>query len=480
MPSPVQLFGLGQQSKSPNITAQHRLNLYYDLQVDNDKCTVAAFLTPGLNLFSSVSASTSRGLHWMETNNMVYAVQRGTLYEIAANGAVTNRGTLAVTPTQDIDGRVAMANNGTQLMIVTGAYAYIYNSVTHVFTDITASLPFSESVDSVCFLNSYFIINRGGTGQFYLSDPYNGLVWPALAFATAESNPDNLMAVAADKGNLCLLGTSTIELWTGISDPTVPFTKINAAPSDGGLAARWSLSRGNGLLTGLFRNKQGALAVCMLDGYTLVAISGPNMDYIFNNYTTPTDAVAFGYTLNGRKFYQITFQAAQKTWLYDYESTAWTQLKSWGIDRHIGDLGVSFDTKFIVSDYASGQLYVLSVDARTDNGLPIERELTSNHVYSVSRNIMTIRRLRVDMEGGVGLISGQGDSPSIMLQISRDGGHTWGNEMWTKIGKIGEFTHRAEWRRLGRSRDWVFKLRITDPVKIVIIQAVIEGEELQS
>jgi len=28
----IKLFGLGQQSKSPNITAAHRLNLYYDIQ----------------------------------------------------------------------------------------------------------------------------------------------------------------------------------------------------------------------------------------------------------------------------------------------------------------------------------------------------------------------------------------------------------------------------------------------------------------
>jgi len=37
---------------------------------------------------------------------------------------------------------------------------------------------------------------------------------------------------------------------------------------------------------------------------------------------------------------------------------------------------------------------------------------------------------------------------------------------------------RLEWRRLGVARDWVFKVRITDSVKCVIIAAVIEGAEL--
>jgi hypothetical protein len=67
-----------------------------------------------------------------------------------------------------------------------------------------------------------------------------------------------------------------------------------------------------------------------------------------------------------------------------------------------------------------------------------------------------------------------------MLQISRDGGHTWGKELWTTFGKIGQYLSRAEWRRLGMSRDWLFKLRITDPVKVVMIAAIVEAQELQS
>jgi hypothetical protein len=35
-------------------------------------------------------------------------------------------------------------------------------------------------------------------------------------------------------------------------------------------------------------------------------------------------------------------------------------------------------------------------------------------------------------------------------------------------------TQRVIWRSLGMARDWVFKLRITDPVKVVITNAAIE------
>ena len=48
------------------------------------------------------------------------------------------------------------------------------------------------------------------------------------------------------------------------------------------------------------------------------------------------------------------------------------------------------------------------------------------------------------------------------------------------MGKIGKYLTRVFWQRLGRARDWVFELVITDPVKVVIINAglrLIEGRE---
>jgi hypothetical protein len=55
-----------------------------------------------------------------------------------------------------------------------------------------------------------------------------------------------------------------------------------------------------------------------------------------------------------------------------------------------------------------------------------------------------------------------------MLQISRDGGRTWGAEMQLRLGKVGEFLSRVSQLGCGTARDFVFKLRITDPVKRVL------------
>jgi hypothetical protein len=67
-----------------------------------------------------------------------------------------------------------------------------------------------------------------------------------------------------------------------------------------------------------------------------------------------------------------------------------------------------------------------------------------------------------------------GYDPKVMLRWSDDGGHTYSNEHWSSIGKIGAYGHRTFWRRLGMTlklRDRVYELSGTDPVKIAIVGA---------
>jgi hypothetical protein len=71
-----------------------------------------------------------------------------------------------------------------------------------------------------------------------------------------------------------------------------------------------------------------------------------------------------------------------------------------------------------------------------------------------------------------------GYDPEVMLRWSDDGGHTWSNEHWRKMGKIGQFGYRTIWRRLGMTmkiRDRVYEVSGTDPVKLAIM-----GAELQA
>lgn len=64
-----------------------------------------------------------------------------------------------------------------------------------------------------------------------------------------------------------------------------------------------------------------------------------------------------------------------------------------------------------------------------------------------------------------------------MLQYSKDGGVTWSNEQWRALGKIGQHKRTIYWDRLGRARDMTFRVAISDPVKVVLINAIIYASE---
>ena len=326
--------------------------------------------------------------------------------------------------------------------------------------------------NTVTFLDGYFIVNAPNTRQFYLSQLYDGFTWNALSFASKEAYTDTLEAVAVDNSCLVLLGFISQEYWQDIGAFPFPLLRIPGSPTDMGVAARWSVARCNGELIYLGRARRGGLSVVTIRNYRPVTVSTPDLDFLFNEYVNPGDAIAFSYRQNGHEFYQISFQQQGVTWLYDATSEVWSTLLSGATTRHYANFGCQFDFHVIVSDYRNGNLYILDPASYTDNGDLIARELITPHFFvNTSFNKLHIYRLRLDMEQGGGLNDGQGQNPQVMLQVSRDGGYTWGDEMWATCGAQGNFLSRAEWRRLGVSRNYVFKFRITDPIKTVLIGA---------
>jgi len=64
--------------------------------------------------------------------------------------------------------------------------------------------------------------------------------------------------------------------------------------------------------------------------------------------------------------------------------------------------------------------------------------------------------------------------PKLYLSWSDDGGHTWSSDYPASIGQTGQFTTRVIWRRLGYSRDRVFRIMCADKIKKVIIGCNVE------
>jgi len=460
----VPILGIGQVGKSPNVTAQSRNNLYLDIQPQEDKAQISLHSRPGLSLFASFGDTAIRGM--LPVGTLLYVVHRGTFWEVNNAGTKTSRGTLSTTT-----GRVAMAaNQGGQVMITDGTKGYIYTIATTTLAEISDA-QYIDAATTVVYHDGYFIVERPGTAEFYISASDDGTAWDALDFASAEKSADNLVRVFDNTTEIVLLGTDSIEWWNNTGAADFPYERLSGGVAEIGLEAKWSVARfADSSICMLARNRdQGDVKVIKIEGYQYVTISNPEMDAIFNTYTT-SDATGFSYNFQGHPFYQLNFPTNMKSWLYDGLTNLWSQV-SYGANnaRHRGEIGVNYLGTSYVADYETGNVYEQKANLYADNGVPFAAEVVGRHIFD--EKPVQISRLWVDVESGVGTEQGQGVNPMLTLAISKDGGHSYGNEKTASIGAIGEYAKRCMFRRLGRGYDWTFKLRITDPVKRVFIGA---------
>lgn len=452
------LFGVNQKGKSPVYSAQRRVNIFAEFKAEGDRSQLAFYGTPGLSVFTNFGDNPIRGIH--AVNQKLYVVHRSKFYEVDNAGNAIERGTLLTT-----SGRVAMEDNGLEVMLADGPNGYLWNLGTSTFSQI--SDPDFPGADSIAFQGGFFIVNKPGTGQFNISGSYNGSLWDATEFATAESFPDDLKAVFVDHGEVILFGDESLEMWANVGTADFPYQRISGAVVEWGLAAPSSLVKYADTLAFLAKNRTGEVQAVQLLGYQPQRLSTEEVEYIWSNYGDVSNATGLAYIVAGHPFYQINFPSPGKSWLFDGSTGIWSELEYGNSHaRHRSDIGAQFLNRTITGDYQNGKLYTMDIDTYTDAGVEIQRELVGRHVFD--EDPISIGRLWLDVETGIGLSLGQGSDPQAMLSISKDGGRTFGPEVWTDIGEIGRYGVRAVWRRLGRACDWTIRIRISDPIKVAI------------
>jgi hypothetical protein len=282
--------------------------------------------------------------------------------------------------------------------------------------------------------------------------------------------------------NLYMFGSQSIEVFFNSGTADFPFERIHGAVIDVGCAAAFSIAKLGSEIYWLGGDSTGSGIIYRLKGYQAERISTPAIESVIRKLGQANigAATAWTYQQGGHLFYCLNLPGHDATWVYDSSTSLWherTYLNLWALERHRAECHALAYGENIVSDYANGKIYALDPNSYTDDGVSIARIRTLPHV-SKSMKRWFHSSFQLDMETGVGTDgTGQGSNPKAMLQWSDDGGHTWSNERWEKIGKIGETKARVIWRRLGSSRDRVYRLMITDPVKTVLIGAELNVEE---
>ena len=87
---------------------------------------------------------------------------------------------------------------------------------------------------------------------------------------------------------------------------------------------------------------------------------------------------------------------------------------------------------------------------------------------------LQMSRFELIMQKGVGLISGQGENPRIMIEVSEDQGESYGQGVWAKVGRMGQSNLRVEWFDLRVFTDMIIRITTSDPVQYTILTGAID------
>lgn len=473
----IPLFGTGIRAISDIVTRQRRVNCLYDIRKDQDRSAVVLLGTPGSVLWSTMPKSPVRGWHAIGTT--LYVVAGDTLYSVNTSGVYT----ALATGVSGGAGHVEIADNSVQLLITTGGTGYVYTVASGTLTSITSTF-FPTGASSVVFLNGRFVVNKPNTREFYVSALLDGLTWTYLGSlpitGTKENSSDLLVRVGNLNGALVLWGQQSTEFWQDVGTLPLPYQRINGATQSWGLAADLSAIEVSNTYLFLGYAPDGGLSVIRLNGFLPEEISDSDLNTLFSSFSRVDDAVAFTYSAYGHPIYQITFPSENRSFAYDTKTAIWHEAQTGVADtaRHFAQYGITFNGRNYVTDTTTGAVYELNVDVYTDNGTAIKRQVVTRHVRNQG-NEVRISELFLDFDTGVGIngvVPTAGVDPQVMLRISRDGGHVFGNERWVPLGKLGEFNTRVVLRRLGAARDFVVQITVVDPVKFVLASGSVDVE----
>jgi hypothetical protein len=466
------ILGSTYVARSVNAADSRMVNLFPEVVPEGGKEPAFLQRCPGLKFLATVGTGPVRGLWVMSSDPSVAFVVSGTkLYKINSSYTATFLGNVSGT------GPVSIADNGIQIFIACNGPSYIYNNNTNVFQQIND--PDFPGAGTVGFLDGYFVFNEPDSQKIWVTSLLDGTAIDPLDFASAEGSPDGVVGLIVDHREVWVFGTNSVEVWYDAGNLDFPLQRIQGAFNEIGCAAAYTIAKMDNGIFWLGADARGQGIVYRANGYTGQRISTHAVEWHIQQYSNLSDALAYTYQQDGHSFYVLIFPSANTTWVYDVATGAWHERAGWSngaFTRHRSNCQMSFNNEIIVGDYETGNIYSFDLDTYADNG-QIQKWLRTWRALPTGQNNLkrtTHHSLQIDLESGVGLNLGQGSDPEAMLRWSDDGGHTWSNEHWSPIGKIGEYYRRVFFRRLGMTlklRDRVYELSMTDPVKTAILGA---------
>lgn len=461
------------QSDSLPFANQRCVNLFTNVPQAQALQQNSLFATEGLVQIESTGikkANANRG--GLEFQNRPYFVNGNALYRVNKSTAPTGEVSYSTSLIGLVygSGRVSMAENGTQLMIVADGVGYIYQpSTSPSFQQITdPGFTANGTPQHVVYIDRYFVVSTDAK-KAIISAVGDGFSWNAVDFISAEADPDDVVSPFIHRNQLYLLGKITTEQFQNIGGAGVPFRRVNGFSVPVGCDAPHSVVNAGSEVYWVGRRANEKAAIWRFGGADPVKVSTTAIDNKLHELTETqlANIYAFAYGQRGNLF--VHFTAANGTFVFNPYTGLWHERES-EVRNATGNrvtkpcrisCVVEAYNDLIAGDTEDGRIGLVDKKVYTEYDDVYISYFTVAPLYLQGDNF-SIVKVEALCETGVG--NPTCPDPQVRLAISSDGVQ-YNNERARPLGRSGVRQTRPTWYKNGRvSQFATMRFTISDPV----------------
>jgi hypothetical protein len=411
---------------------------------------------PGLSQYLTLG-SEIRGQRNVE--GRWFVVAGNGLYEIVSDASIL-RGSITSSM-----GAVGMAHNNTQLVIVDGPSLYVFTLGTNTLTDYSASAGWRGS-RTVDFIDGYCIFVAPDTDQFYLSGIDDAMTEDPLDFSSADTEPDNIVTSRVLHRELLLLGLYSTEVWIDSGGAAFPFARYTSAQIDVGCVGSQAAIVASDSMFWIGQTRTGSGIVYQMVGHTPKRVSTRAIEQMLAKSTDIASASMWTYQVDGHEFIGINAPGLSTTLVFDAAMQQWHERAEWGGGWSPWRVtSVCYVNGAQYAGDGRGNLYKIDPSIYQYGSDPLVRERAWPHMVSASMEPITFQSLELACTTGYGGL--------VTLELSNNGGFTFGTPLQRSLGATGQWMQKVRWMMLGTANDRVFRIRCSDAVPFNIHAAAV-------
>ena len=520
------LIGSSRRAKYPAVMGSElSVNMYYAKNGQNEYMESL----PGLQFLSNVGGRcrgayvSTVGLSATHSPEDMFAVMGNALYRFDVYGNKTRLGAVASNGR-----RVSFAETGgprALLLIADGSNLFYYDLLEGGdLKPIQLPERITEqggliSPTHVAVVAGSIVVNDAGSGYVYYSKPYplnsdkrkmyqmdganvvykdDGVTpdteevdsdrhvfeddYGAQQYFNSESSSDSINAIYAVNGLLYVYGPKSCEVWQRGSSEFEDWIRVSyTAQSSFGLEAPGSIASCGNTLYFIASGQQYGKCIMAAVGTQFKKISEDWLDEKLLQESTES-AYAYCYSVGEHQFYVLQLNSIGETWAYDVLDGGWHQRVSrdstsgaeiqWRVGgiAYFAEKFFAFTNDGCVCGFHRDHWYE---DFSESERLPMIRH-RQTAVITDGLKPFTFEELAV--ECNVGTWDDYTQRPQMLLEVSKDGGNTFGNVRSASLGRTGDYSHRVRWLGLGLNRLCVIRVTYSHPTDLVLTACSIRAE----